>query len=94
MPNDLPPLSDDLLAALIECVQQVQARQESLRMFQAARAAIDIEIRELEDALLSGDPDLQQWYNALLEAEGQAYKQGINSHSLSTTPPYYVEDGA
>lgn len=82
MPNDLPPLSDDLLAALIECVQQVQARQESLRMFQAARAAIDIEIRELEDALLSGDPDLQQWYNALLEAEGQAYKQGINSHSL------------
>lgn len=79
MPNDLPPLSDDLLAALIECVQQVQARQESLRIFQSARAAIDIEIRELEDALLFGDPDLQQWYNALLEAERQAYKQGINS---------------
>lgn len=77
MPNDLPPLSDELLAALIECVQQVQARQESLRMFQSARAAIDIEIRELEDALLSEDLALQQWYNALLEEENQAYKQGI-----------------
>lgn len=77
MPSDLPPLSDELLAALIECVQQVQTRQESLRIFQAARAAIDMEIRELEDALLSEDLDLQQWYNALLEEENQAYRQGI-----------------
>ena len=77
--HDLPPLSSELLAALVECVQQVQARQESVRMFQAARAALDIEIWELENALLPGDSDLQQWYNALLEEENQAYRNGISN---------------